>query len=148
MKTLVTGHRLYKLKQYDITLIKMLISDALDNTFLRETRYGLSGAASGVDLWFCQELYSRQIPYAMYVPFQAQTLTMDIGEQKEREVVFERAAEIHSLRNSKMVEDTDCALVVFDGNKGGTHNVFQQLIEIGKPFVWINPVSLKYHEIV
>lgn len=147
MKTLITGHRLYKLQQYDTTLIKLLIHCVFEDTFLKDTRYGLSGAASGVDLWFCQELYDRTIPYAMYVPFEAQSLTMEMWEQNERRVVFERAAEIYNCRNSKMVEDADCALVVFDGNKGGTHNVFQQLIEMGKPFVWINPVSMKYYEI-
>lgn len=148
MKTLITGHRLYKLQQYDIDLIKVLISEVLDKTFLNNTSFGLSGAVSGVDLWYCQELYKRKIPYAMYVPFDTQALTMDIGEQKERELVFERAANIYSSRNSRMVEDAGAGLVVFDGNKGGTHNVFQQLIETGRPFVWINPVTMKYYEIV
>ena len=84
----------------------------------------------------------------MYVPFETQSLTMDKGEQKERELIFERAANIYSCRNSKMVEDAWAGLVVFDGNKGGTHNVFQQLLEAGKPFIWINPVNMKYYEII
>jgi uncharacterized phage-like protein YoqJ len=125
----------------------MLMSEVFDSTFLKNTSYGLSGAAGGVDLWFCNELYNRKIPYAMYVPFEAQSLTMDLNEQKERELIFTRAANIYSSRNSKMVEDADAGLVVFDGNKGGTHNVFQQLVENNKPFVWVNPVSMKYYEI-
>lgn len=47
-----------------------------------------------------------------------------------------------------MVEKADTGLVVWDGNKGGTHNVFQQLVEKKKPFVWINPVNEKFYEII
>jgi hypothetical protein len=39
-----------------------------------------------------------------------------------------------------MVEKCNYGIIVFDGNKGGTHNVFQQMVEKHKPFTWINPV--------
>ena len=64
-----------------------------------------------------------------------------------REELIRSAAEVLSIRNSGMVEKADWGLVVWDGNKGGTHNVFQQLVENKKSFVWINPVGKKIIEI-
>jgi uncharacterized phage-like protein YoqJ len=119
---------------------------ALSDTFLRNTTYGLSGMASGVDLWFCEELIYRKIPYTACIPFDGQEDTMDEGSKKDREFLIESASKILKCKNSAMVEKADAALVVFDGNKGGTHNVFQQLIEHKKPFVWINPVGQKVWE--
>jgi len=147
MKTLVTGHRLHKLEQYSIEWIRYTaIIYALQHTFLKDTTYGLSGMASGVDLWFCEELLYKKIPYSACIPFEGQEDTMDEQSASDRKLLIESAAQILKCRNSIMVEKADAALVVFDGNKGGTHNVFQQLIENKKPFVWINPVGRKIWE--
>lgn len=143
MKTMITGHRLYKLQSYDIDWIKNAIEEAFYSTFLEYTSYGLTGMASGVDLWFAEYLLANKMPYASYVPFEGQETTMDAESAELRERLMKTAANVYAVRNSKMVEDADWALVVFDGNKGGTHNVFQQLIEKKKPFVWINPVGKK-----
>ncbi len=147
MKTLITGHRLHKLLSYDTDWIKLAIYEAFITTFLKDTTYGLSGMASGVDLWFCEELLNMHIPYAACIPFEGQEETMDDDSAILRANLITNAAEVLSIRNSAMVEKADAALVVFDGNKGGTHNVFQQLIEWNKPFVWINPVGQKIIEI-
>lgn len=147
MRTIVTGHRIYKLQSYDIEWIKSAISDALNNTFLVSTSYGLSGMASGVDLWFCDELFLRNIPYTACLPFAEHADTMDNTSKIHRAQCIEHASKVMSCRNSHMVEKADAALVVFDGNKGGTHNVFQQLIESSIPFVWINPVGKKIWEL-
>lgn len=147
MKTLVTGHRLHKLQQYDIEWIQNAILESFETTFLKNTSYGLSGMASGVDLWFCEACLFFGIPYAACVPFESQSETMDEESQKQREQYIRNASEILKIRNSLMVEKTDSALVVFDGNKGGTHNVFQQLIEKSIPMVWINPVGKKIWEL-
>ena len=77
MQTLITGHRLHKLLSYDIEWIKLALREALDSTFLEYTTYGLSGMASGVDLWFCKELKDMHIPYAACIPFEGQESTMD-----------------------------------------------------------------------
>lgn len=147
MRTLITGHRLHKLECYDNIWIKDAIRDSLDNTFLQSTSYGLSGMASGVDLWFCLACLRRQIPYAACVPFESQAETMDTVSRELRETLINGASEIKRIRNSLMVDKADAGLVVFDGNKGGTHNVFQQLIEKQKPLVWINPVAKKIWEL-
>lgn len=149
MKTLVTGHRLHKLQQYDIIWLRhTAIITALKDTFLKNTTYGLSGMASGVDLWFCEELLYQKIPYCACIPFEEQSDTMDEASQKDRDFLIEHASKVLTCKNSIMVEKADAALVIFDGNKGGTHNVFQQLIENKKPFVWINPVSQKIWEMI
>lgn len=147
MKTLITGHRLHKLLSYDIEWIKLALREALDSTFLEYTTYGLSGMASGVDLWFCEALMEQGIHYAACIPFEGQEETMDEESATLRVDLIAAAAEVISVRNSGMVEKANWGLVVWDGNKGGTHNVFQQLVENKKSFVWINPVSQKIIEI-
>jgi uncharacterized protein with von Willebrand factor type A (vWA) domain len=42
---------------------------------------------------------------------------------------------------AQLVEHCDIGIVIWDGNKGGTHNVLQQLVEKSKSFYWINPVK-------
>lgn len=147
MKTLITGHRLHKLECYDKEWIKSAIFEAMEHTFLKSTSYGLAGMASGADLWFCEACFCFNIPFAACVPFESQAETMDNDSKKLRAWCLRNAAETKRIRNSLMVDKTDAGLVVFDGNKGGTHNVFQQLIEKQKPFVWINPVAKKIWEL-
>jgi uncharacterized phage-like protein YoqJ len=137
---------LHKLQVYDIKWIEDAIFEVFEDTFLNQTTYGLSGMASGVDLWFCGTMNAYKIPYSACVPFEGQEETMDANSAFEREYFLKTASKIEKFRNSIMVEKADAALVVFDGNKGGTHNVFQQLIEKQKPFVWINPVGKKIWE--
>ncbi len=104
--------------------------------------------ASGVDLWFCEALFKRKIPYIACVPFEEQEESIKEEDQIElRKVCLARAKEIWTIRNSQIVERCDAGLVVFDGNKGGTHNVLQQLIEKKKNFVWVNPVGKKIWEL-
>lgn len=148
MKTLVTGHRFYKLEAYDILWIRQAIIDAMENTFLQHTSIGLSGMASGVDLWFCGTCFFLKKRYIACIPFKEQDKTMEEHERITRESWIKNAAEVWSCRNSHMVEKADAGLVVWDGNKGGTHNVIQQLIEHNKPFVWINPVGKKIWELI
>jgi len=100
-----------------------------------------TGMASGVDLWFCQSCHRLEIPYIACPPFEEQTLTIPASEIQLREWCFNNSAETWKIRNSAMVEKCDGGIIVWDGNKGGTHNVVQQMIEKKKPFTWINPVG-------
>jgi uncharacterized phage-like protein YoqJ len=144
MKFLISGHRLYKLEQYDCDWIKLALSDVVSDLVMSgKISYGYSGMASGIDLWFCRELLNHNVPYAACIPFEDQADTMDEVEKADRNFLLERSATKLKVKNSYMVEKAEWGIVVFDGNKGGTHNVFQQLIENQKPFVWINPVGKK-----
>lgn len=146
MKLLITGHRLHKLESYNIEWIKA----ALFSTMVDLTQYdkviGYSGMASGCDLWFCQYCLDLSIPYYACVPFDGQEETMDEESKVHRAALLKSAAKAHYVKNSKMVEWADAGIVAWDGNKGGTHNVVQQLVEKNKPFWWINPVGEKVWE--
>ena len=77
------------------------------------------------------------------IPFQEQSETMGDEENKLRQFYIDNSSSVIIMKNSLMVEKSDMGIVVWDGNKGGTHNVVQQLIEKNKPFIWINPVGQK-----
>ncbi len=142
MNVLITGHRIQKLKNYNIRWIQDAISNTLEkiqkkNGYVR----GFSGMASGVDLWFCDSCGCLDIPYVACIPFEEQNETMDFKWQNLRESVIAAAVEVKHVKNSWMVEKCDAGIVVWDANKGGTHNVVQQLVEKNKGFYWLNPVK-------
>jgi uncharacterized phage-like protein YoqJ len=143
LKTLITGHRVFKLQNYDIPWIKESIELSLQ---LLNTSYGLSGMASGVDLWFCEICQKLQIPYAACIPFEEQQDLVESDEKELRLNLIKNSSKTYIIRNSIMLERSESGIVVWDGNKGGTHNVVQQLVEHSKPFIWINPVNNKLWE--
>lgn len=71
---------------------------------------------------------------------------MDESEKELRNWCLNHAADVWKIKNSQMVLRSDAGIVVFDGNKSGTHNVVQQLVEHNKSFVWINPAGKKVWE--
>jgi uncharacterized phage-like protein YoqJ len=142
MRLAITGHRLFKLQAYDTDWIRAAIHSTLADN-MDTVSYGDAGMASGVDLWFCEACLDLGIPYAASIPFEAQRDEMGPDERVQRDRLIGLAADVSYVRNSRMVERCDAGMVVWDGNKGGTHNVLQQLVEHGKPFFWINPVGQK-----
>lgn len=140
MKLMITGHRLYKLQAYDIEWIK----DAIDcSLFELNISWAYSGMASGVDLWFCEKCLKYDIPYEACVPFIEQEATMEEEERNIRQFFLQKAKQTTIVRNGYMVERCNKAIVVWDGNKGGTHNCFQQLLEKNKEIIWIIPQQKK-----
>jgi uncharacterized phage-like protein YoqJ len=142
MRLLITGHREYKLVQngYDIDWITNCIEDILLEVHpFKPLCY--SGMADGIDLIFCKLCVDLKLPFIACVPFEEQNENMDSFHRNFREQLLSEAKEIKQVKNSWMVENIDTAIVVWDANKGGTHNVVQQLIEKKKNFFWINPVG-------
>ena len=142
MKIMISGHRKEKLLNYDCEWIKAAIKNILaglkaEKGFIK----GYSGMASGVDLWFCEICKELNMPYAACIPFEEQRETMEAEDRLLRDELIGLASEVLHVRNSYMVENCDSAIVVWDGNKGGTHNCFQQLVESKKDFWWVNPVK-------
>lgn len=140
MNVLISGHRIQKLNLYSIDWIKTAIEIALldlkeKNGFIQ----GYSGMASGVDLWFCDICYKLAINYTACIPFEEQGSTMSAEDSAHRSLLIDRASNRLLIKNSLMVEKCHYGIIVFDGNKGGTQNVFQQMIEKHKSFIWINP---------
>lgn len=142
MKTLVTGHRLFKLAAYDLDWIRLALAETLVDPDL-PTSYGYAGMASGVDLWFCQACLDLGIPYEACIPFEDQRNEMGSDEAALRDHLTAAATKVSHVRNRYMVERAQAGIVVWDGNKGGTHNVVQQMVEANKPFWWLNPVAQK-----
>ena len=142
MRLIISGHREYKLVQngYDIGWITDAIEEVLIELHeLKPLCY--SGMADGVDLIFCKLCSQLNLPFIACVPFVGQEDNMIMLHRVMREQLLKEAKEIKKVKNSWMVENCDTAIVVWDGNKGGTHNVLQQLIEKQKNFHWVNPVS-------
>lgn len=142
MRIVITGHRLEKLRNYDIPWIQSAIDKTLieiHNTQSNLLAY--SGMAGGVDLYFCKSCMLIGIPFIACIPFEDQESTMEENERLLRKQLLASAKEIKQVKNSWMVEHCDIGITCFDGNKGGTHNVFQQFIENRKNFYWINPVG-------
>lgn len=142
MHLLITGHRLSKLQNYDIQWIRRKIWEVLTeiedkNEYIR----AYAGMASGVDLWFGTECIGKKISLVACIPFEGQDADMSDEEKRTRNYLIDSAVEVRNVKNSWMVEQCDTAIVVWDGNKGGTHNVVQQLVEKKKDFYWLNPVS-------
>ena len=137
---MVSGHRLSKLSNYSTTYIKLALDDIISNNKYLFS-YAYSGMADGVDLWFCQLCVDYNIPYSACVPFvtHGEFINKDVVDLRQE--LLKKADKTLLVKNSFMVEKCDCAIVCWDGNKGGTHNVLQQLVENKKPFYWINPVS-------
>lgn len=144
MKILITGHRKFKLETYDIEWIKLALQETIYDLKKEYGGFlGLSGMASGVDLWFCNECEQQDISFIACIPFEEQAATMSEDDADNRKKLIDAAGKVMYVKNSWMVEHCDMGIVVWDGNKGGTHNVLQQLIEKNKPFIWINPVGQK-----
>jgi uncharacterized phage-like protein YoqJ len=141
MKTLISGHRLFKLQNYSIDFIKYAIDDTIDSIATEYGNFiGYSGMASGVDLWFCDSCLIKKYQYNACIPFKEQEDEMDADEKMHRQTLIDKAANVYNIRNSAMIDKVDMAIIVWDGNKGGTHNVLQQCVEVNKKFYWVNPV--------
>ena len=144
MKTLISGHRIEKLKNYSEDFIRLAIDECIDIFINKHGGFiGMSGMASGVDLWFSEACLAKKVPYHAYIPFKEQEDVVPENEKELRRILIKHACKVYNLRNNHMVQSADRGIIVWDGNKGGTHNVLQQMIEHKKEFCWINPVSEK-----
>lgn len=142
MRIVITGHRTEKLAPYDFGWIQSAIDDVLVELKSKESSLlAYSGMASGIDLHFCKSCILLGIPFIACVPFEGQEYTMTPRDADVREQLLKVAKEIKEVKNSWMVEHTDMGIAVWDGNKGGTHNVVQQFVEKRRNFYWINPVA-------
>lgn len=146
MKLMVSGHRRKKLEEngYDINWIEDCIIQVLEK--IKELKIpfiSYVGMADGVDLKFCEVCNYLEMPYIACIPFEEQNEYMCSSDKLARDLHISAAKEIKKVKNSWMVEHCDEAIVVWDGNKGGTANVIQQLVEKNIPFTWINPVGKK-----
>jgi hypothetical protein len=145
MKLMVTGHRIEKLEGYDIDQLKADMQIAIDDLTLEYGwLYGLSGMASGVDLWFLDIFKFKRMTYACYIPFDEQTDYMSKEDALHRQNLISTADRVYrKTRNIRMVEDCDLALIVYDGkDKGGTWRAMQKVQSLGKPYKLVTPTRI------
>jgi len=142
MRLIISGHRDEKLINYNLDWISLKLNGLVSES-MRDHGVSLaySGMASGIDLMFCKACTIHNLPYIACIPFEGQENYMTEEAAVNRQKYIDSADGVMKVKNSWMVEHADMGIVVFDGNKGGTHNVFQQLIERKKNFYWLNPVS-------
>jgi len=140
MKVLISGHRKSKLANYDIKWISNEIERLI---FENPAIIGLSGMADGIDLLYCQLLLQYRRGYHCYIPFDEQDKYMSDHDKTWRQSLIDSSWAVIKAKNSQMVSDCDYGIIVWDGNKGGTHNVFQQMLEAKKNFWWIEPHNQK-----
>lgn len=149
MKLMVSGHRIQKLKDDEVQWIQYALANVLSGCFnYYGYSYGLSGMASGVDLWFCQVCIMYNIPYAACIPFDEQQDTMKEEDSNLRETLIKSSAQVIKCRNSEMIEKCNGAVVVWNGGKGGTHNVFEQLLQTNKQIFWMIPARKQIVDIM
>lgn len=144
MKTLISGHRKHKLEKYDVNWIEEAIETIVT---LNPDIIGLSGMADGIDLLYCQILLRNNRGYFCYIPFAEQDEYMTEIDKLRRKGLIEQSWKVYEAKNSRMVDDCNSGIIVWDGNKGGTHNVFQQMLENKKPFYWLEPNNQKIIEV-
>lgn len=140
MKVLISGHRESKLVNYDLEWIVKNINNII---YENPAIIGLSGMADGIDLLYCQLLIKYRRGYHCYIPFDKQDEYMSDSDKTWRQNLIKSSWGIKKAKNSQMVNDCDYGIIVWDGNKGGTHNVFQQMLEAKKSFWWIEPNNQK-----
>jgi uncharacterized phage-like protein YoqJ len=152
---MVTGHRPNKLKnEYDLKgplsrWLKNQIVAVLEN---EKPSKVISGVALGIDQLFALICLEMNIPVIAAIPCDNQD---KIWPQQSKELY-------HSILNNPLVEshvicpgpyapwkmqkrnewtsdNTDKAIGVWDGTKGGTSSCITYLQKIGKPVIRINP---------
>ena len=156
MKVMVTGHRPIKIGGYDRdNPIRSRINEQVRNILRNVNEVipvtGITGMAIGTDQDFaliCKEL---EIPYFSYVPFEGQESVWPAIAKDEyydllgssEEVVYVNNGNYTpkkmQLRNEAMVNNSDLAIAVWNGDtRGGTYNCISYLKKTKKvPIIYV-----------
>ena len=151
-----TGHRTIS----DPKAVAGCISLALDQ-LLASSRapLGISSIAAGADTLFVSEAARRGLPYLLVLPFPAERFQHDFqpGEWLARAPLLQKAAHVEEISGSasddeaymdagaRIVDQADLLVAVWDGSPtsglGGTADVVEYARSLGKPLLWLNPVT-------
>lgn len=142
MKLMITGHRPNKLGGYgmdsavvesiDVELRKIV--SALDPA----ADVAICGMAQGVDQMFAEICMEFRIPVHAYVPFEGQESRWPTQAVTKYRSLLHRCVDVtvcsdhplmsaFLLRNAMMVRDSDSAIAVWDGSRGGTANTVDMI---------------------
>ena len=119
----------------------------------------ISSIAAGADTLFVTEAARREIPYLLVLPFPAERFQHDFAppEWLARAPLLARAAHVEEISGSasdeeaymdagaRIVSQSDLLVAVWDGSPtvglGGTADVVGYARSLGKPLLWLNPVT-------
>jgi uncharacterized phage-like protein YoqJ len=117
----------------------------------------LFGGAQGMDIWFGQVCLELQIPVSAYIPFRGYESRWPIEKQKSWHELLSRCAEVKYIcdggyaawkmqkRNEAMSDDSDLAIILYNGNPhGGTYNFVQYREKSEKDSIIISPRDINY----
>ena len=112
----------------------------------------ISGMALGVDTWWAEAALDLAIPFAAYIPFEAQGARWPTSVQAHwrnlrssasREVVLGEHYSVGLLhaRNDAIIKDSSLAVAVLKSSKtsGGTFSAVVKLRKRKKPFILLEP---------
>ena len=156
MKVAVTGHRPNKLGGYELTPLRLKISQKIYSILEKlKVDVAYTGMALGIDQDFARVCKMLNIPYIACVPCDDQDRMWPLGSKDLYSHLLSSASEIIVVtpgrykpwvmqkRNEYMVnqlnDKDDFLLAVWDGSSGGTANCVKYAEKLKKTIVRIDP---------
>ena len=149
---MVTGHRPNHFTHAQQTWVRQALLDLAVR--LRDRRgmtTGISGMATGSDLWWADAVVKAGVRLEAHVPFGGQESTWPSDDRHEYHRLLSKAVRIppptgtyakgsFHRRNHAMVRASDQAVVVWrHGDRGGTWATLKYALSLGLRPLWVNP---------
>lgn len=112
----------------------------------------VSGMALGADTLWAEAAVKAEVPFAAYIPFEAQAdawpdtqkaIWRELRAQASREVVIGAHYSVGYLhaRNDAMIEDSDLCVAALKASQasGGTFSAVKKIRKLSKPMLMIDP---------
>ena len=160
-KIMVTGHRPQKLGGFKPNATQTFVKEQLERVIKKLDNGScelVTGMALGVDQWFCEIGLGLGLKVHAYLPCKGQSKPWrEEAQKKHRELTLQCDWRLiskdtyqgpHQLlnRNTAMVNDSDIAIIVWDGKEnGGTWDAVQKIRKANniKKAIHINPATRK-----
>lgn len=156
-RVMVTGHRPQHMTQGETEFAKselFRLAQKLKNE--NETDLAISGMALGADTWWAESALEVSLPFAAYIPFEAQPDRWRAADQAQWRYLRGKAASekviaasysvgaLHA-RNDAMIKDSDLAIAVWKPSKtsGGTASAVGKIQKLGMDIVIVDLDGLK-----
>ena len=117
----------------------------------------ISGGAQGVDVFGAEVSLDLGIQTLAYIPFRGYESHWPLEKQKAWHELLGRCSEVKYIsdggyapwkmqkRNEVMSDDSDLALILWDGTVGGTANFIQYREKTKKKSIILSPTDISYH---
>lgn len=154
-KVMITGNRPFKLDKDKALIAKKEMLNAITKLHNKhDDLVILTGMALGPDQWAADICAYYGIPFDAYLPFKDQDSRWKWHEQEHYAGLMSRARNVfiaetnapiggaaYLKRNSMMVNDCNCAIVVWNGEyQSGTGSTVRKIINAKKPYINFYPI--------